>query len=168
MNVQVVKVPLEEKKILGNLLKMYCYEWSQYNKFDVNDQGEYEFEKHISDFWDKENHYPFFIKVNGILAGFVLIDDDFVLHQNYDYAMSEFFIMHKYRRAGVGRYAAKAIFNMFHGKWEIGRHPHNIASVKFWNSIVDEYTDGKYEIVESCKDFMYHDGTYGDIISFEK
>jgi len=28
MNVEVVKVPIEEKQILNNLLKMYCYEWS--------------------------------------------------------------------------------------------------------------------------------------------
>lgn len=167
MNIEVVKVPLEEKSILKNLLKMYCYEWSQYNKIDVNDQGEYQFEYHISDYWDKENHYPFFIKVNGILAGFILIDDDFVLHSNYDYAMAEFFVMHKYRRGGVGRYAAKAVFDMFHGKWEIGEHPHNIASVRFWESIVNEYTDGKYEIIKSCPDYVYHDGTCGDIILFE-
>lgn len=167
MNIEIVQVPLEEKPVLKNLLKMYCYEWSQYTEFDVNDQGDYEFEYHISDYWNKEKHYPFFIKVNGILAGFVLIDNDFVLHKNYDYAVAEFFIMHKYRRAGIGRYVAKAIFDMFHGKWEIAQHPHNIASIKFWENVVREYTDGKYEIIRSCKDFVYHDGTRGDIISFE-
>ncbi|HYF82992.1 MAG TPA: GNAT family N-acetyltransferase [Clostridia bacterium] len=167
MNIEVVKVLLEEKQILDNLLKMYCYEWSQYNKFDVNHQGEYEFEYQISDYWDKENHYPYFVKVNGILAGFVLIDGKFELYLNHDYEMAEFFIMYKYRRAGVGRYVAKAVFDMFHGKWEIGIHPHNITSLRFWGSIVDEYTDGKYEIMKSCHDVVYHDGTCADIISFE-
>jgi predicted acetyltransferase len=167
MNIEVIKVLLEEKQILNNLLKMYCYEWSHYNKFDVNHQGEYEFEYHIADYWDKGNHYPFFVKVNGILAGFVLIDGKFELHSNYDYEMAEFFIMYKYRLAGVGRYVAKAVFDMFHGKWGIERHPHNIASVRFWDSIVDEYTEGKYEIIKSCPDVVYHDGTCADIISFE-
>lgn len=167
MNIEVVKVPVEEKAILKNLLKMYCYEWSQYNKFDVNDKGEYEFEYHISDYWDKEKHYPFFVKVNGILAGFVLIDDDFVLHPNYDYSMGEFFILHKYRRSGVGRYAAKAVFDMFRGEWEIGEHPDNISSIRFWDSIINEYTDGKYEIIKSCSNLVYHDGTCGNVISFE-
>ena len=167
MNVEVIQVPVEEKQTLNNLLKMYCYEWSQYNKFDVNDKGEYEFEHHLPKFWNKENHYPFFIKVNGILAGFVLIDDEFQIYKNSDYSVSKFFVMHKYRKAGVGRYAAKAVFDMFHGKWEIERHPNNIASVIFWDRIINEYMDGKYEIIKSCPDVVYNDGTCGDIISFE-
>ena len=167
MNIEISKIPVEEKAILQNLVKMYCYEWSQYNKYDVNDQGEYTFESHISDYWCKERHYPFFIKVDGILAGFILIDNDFVLHPDYDYSMSEFFVMYKYRQSGVGRYAAKTVFDMFHGKWELGRHPHNIASVKFWDNVVNEYTKGRYELIRSCPKFLYHDGTYGDIISFE-
>ena len=82
-------------------------------------------------------------------------------------AVGEFFVMHKYRRSGVGRYAAKAVFDMFHGKWELGEHPQNITSLRFWESVVKEYTGGKYDIIESCKEFVYHDGTCGHIISFE-
>jgi predicted acetyltransferase len=166
MNIEVVKVTMEEKQTLSNLVKMYCYEWSQYNKFDVNDQGEYKFEHHLFKFWEKESHYPFFIKVNGKLAGFVLVNNEFELHLDSDYAISEFFVMYKYRRGGVGRYAAKAVFDMFHGKWEIVRHPHNADSVEFWDSVVKEYTDNKYEITKSCKDIVYNDGTLGDVISF--
>ena len=167
MNVEVVKVPLEEKQILTNLVKMYCYEWSQYNKYDVNDKGDYEFEYQLSSFWKKEKHYPFFIKVDGILAGFVLIDDDFKLYQNSDYAISEFFVMYKYRRTGVGRKAAKIMFDMFRGKWEIVRHPYNGNSIRFWNSVVEEYTNGKYEIINDCSDAVYPDGICADIVSFE-
>lgn len=166
INVEVVKVSLDEKQTLNNLLKMYCYEWSQYNKFDVNDKGEYEFEYHLSNFWEKENHYPFFIKVNGKLGGFVLIDDEFQLHQNSDYAISEFFVMYKYRREGIGRHAAKVVFDMLHGKWEIVRHPHNIKSIKFWDSVVEKYTQGKYEIIKSSH-AVYPDGICADIITFE-
>jgi len=86
---------------------------------------------------------------------------------NSDYAISEFFVMYKYRRTGVGRYAAKVVFDMFRGKWEIVRHPHNADSIRFWNSVVEEYTDGKYEIINSCQDAVYPDGICADIISFE-
>lgn len=27
-------------------------------------------------------------------------------------------------------------------------------SVEFWDSVVDEYTDGKYEIIKFCPDFV--------------
>lgn len=167
MNIEVVKVTSEEKSILQNLIKMYCYEWSQYNKMDVNKNGEYDFEHHLSDFWEKEKHIPFFIKVNSNLAGFVLIDDDFIINKNADYSISEFFVMHKYRRAGVGRYAAKSIFDKHRGKWEIVQHPHNMTSIEFWSSVVNEYTGGQFTLIKSCSRMLYNDGSLGDIITFE-
>jgi len=166
MDIAIEKVRLEEKSILGNLLKMYCYEWSQYNGLDVDDQGIYEYEHHLSNYWIKEKYYPFFVRVDGVLAGFVLIDTDFDIHFNYDYAMSEFFIMYKYRRAGIGRYVARNIFDMFHGNWELKRHPQNGVAVKFWDSVIDEYTGGNYEIINACKNVVYQDGTCADILSF--
>jgi hypothetical protein len=60
MDIQVVEVNNDEKEILQNLLELYCYEWSQYNKLDVNQFGSYEFA--LLDCWTEENHYPFFIK----------------------------------------------------------------------------------------------------------
>ena len=165
MKIEIIQVLPEEKPVLRNLLKMYCYEWSQYNKFDVNESGEYEFEYHINDYIVKDTHFAFFIKVDDKLAGFVFIDNDCSF--NSDFAMAEFFVMHKYRRAGVGRYVAKSIFNMFHGKWEVGYHPHNITSARFWDSVIDEYTKGIYKVMTSCQNAVYHDGTNADIILFE-
>jgi predicted acetyltransferase len=165
MDIQLVKVNNNEKEILRNLLGLYCYEWSQYTNFDVNQFGSYEFA--ASDCWTKENHYAFFIKVDGKLAGFVLVDKDFDVRKDYDFAMSEFFVMHKYRTTGVGRYAAKAIFDMFHGKWELRRHPKNIGSVCFWDKVIDEYTNGKFEIIKSYREVAYQDGTFADFFFFE-
>jgi len=42
-----------------------------------------------------------------------------------------------------------------------------IENAEFWDRIIDEYTDSKYEIIISCKDVVYNDGTCADIISFE-
>jgi predicted acetyltransferase len=165
MDIQVVKVNNDEKEILQKLLELYCYEWSQYNKLDVNQSGSYEFA--LLDCWTKENHYPFFIKVDGKLAGFVLVDKDFAVRKDYDFAMSEFFVMHKYRTSGVGRHAAKTIFNMFHGKWEVMCHPDNIKSIYFWKKIIDECTNGKFEFMESCQEAAYQDGTLADLFFFE-
>ena len=61
------------------------------------------------------------------------------------------------------------IFDLHHGKWQLKRHPHNIASVKFWNNVIDEYTSGNYRLVESYpnKDVDYEDGTPADVFFFE-
>lgn len=165
MDIQVVKVNNDDKEIFQKLVELYCYEWSQYNKLDVNQFGSYEFA--MLDWWTKENNYPFFIKVDGKLAGFVLVDKDFAVRKNYDFAMSEFFVMHKYRMGGVGRFAAKTIFDMFPGKWEVQRHPKNITSVYFWNKIIDEYTNGNFELIKSFQEVVYQDGTFADFFFFE-
>ena len=75
--------------------------------------------------------------------------------------------MHKYRTSGVGRHAAKTIFNMFHGKWEVMCHPDNIKSIYFWKKIIDECTNGKFEFMESCQEAVYQDGTLADLFFFE-
>ena len=58
---------------------------------------------------------------------------------------------------------------MHHGKWQLKRHPHNIGSVKFWNKVIDEYTGGKYRLVERYpnKEVDYDDGTPADVFFFE-
>ena len=38
--------------------------------------------------------------------------------------MSEF-CYEKYRRSGIGKYAAKKVFGMHPGKWELTVHPNN-------------------------------------------
>ena len=84
-----------------------------------------------------------------------------------DYSLSEFFIMYKYRRSGVGKYAATKMFDMFKGRWQLKRHPKNIGSVYFWDKVVSEYTSGNYRLVKSYPDSEYADGTLGDIFFFE-
>jgi len=159
-------VPIDQKQTLINLVKMYCYEWSQYNGIDLDSNGEYAFERDIDRFFTKERHFPFFIKVDEKLAGFVLVDDDFDLDKNSDYAISEFFVMHKYRREGVGKQAAREIFIRFPGRWEIKMHPQNTISIKFWKSVVGELTNNNYSFIESCEQARYMDGSLGTIIQF--
>jgi predicted acetyltransferase len=84
-----------------------------------------------------------------------------------NYCMSEFFVMYKYRKMGIGTYAANKIFDKFKGKWQLKRHPKNEASVKFWNKVIAEYTKGKYELKKSWPEAIYADGTYADIFIFE-
>jgi len=167
VEIEVTAAALEEKATLLNLVKMYCYEWSQYNKLGVDAKGEYAFERHIPKFWEKPRHHPYLVRADGELAGFVLVDDDFDLYPDYDHAMSEFFVMHKFRRAGAGRRAAHAVFRLLPGRWEIKTHPANTTSIKFWKSVVGEYAKGDYVEVVGCPKAAYADGSLGTVISFK-
>ena len=166
VNIQVVPVAIGEKEVLKNLLEKYDYEFSLYDNRDVNDLGLYGYD-YLDHYWVEANRYPFFIKVDGKLAGFVMINDYPEVEKGTQYTLAEFFVMYKYRKMGVGRRAAYYVFDKFKGTWQLKRHPKNLASVQFWNAVVNDYTQGKYTLIESHPDAAYDDGTLGDVFVFE-
>ena len=169
MKVEIVEVKPEEKHVLLNLLEKYLYEFSQWEKTDVNSDGNYGYD-YLDCYFEEDNRFPYFIKVNEMLAGFVMISDyPEVPEEPTDYCLSEFFVLHKYRRGGVGKKAVNLVLDNHHGKWQLKRHPHNTASLKFWDKIILEYTKGNYRLVNSYPnpEVDYEDGTAADVFFFE-
>lgn len=166
MEIGIRQVEVDEKEILRNLLEKYLYEFSQWDRCDVNALGLYGYD-YLDHYWTQSGRHAFFIDVNNCLAGFVMVNDHPAVDEPTDYAMAEFFVMHKYRRGGVGREAVRQIFERFKGRWQIRCHPKNEASVRFWDSVVSEYTRGNYRVVRGHKEAGYIDGTWGDVYFFE-
>lgn len=166
MNVELKRANVEDKEILRNLLEKYDYEFSQWDGRDVNKLGLYGYD-YLDNYWTEENRWAFFIVVDGNLAGFAMVNDYPEANEETDYSLAEFFVMYKYRRCGVGKFAAAKVFDMFHGKWQLKRHPKNTASVHFWNTVILEYTEGRYKLVEAYPGLAYDDGTLGDMFFFE-
>lgn len=166
MQIDIIPVTYAEKEILRNLLEKYQYEFSQYDERDVDDLGLFGY-GYLDHYWVEDNRFPFFIKVQGKLAGFALVNDYPEVMQNTQYTMSEFFILYKYRHMGIGRYAASYLFNKFKGRWQLKRHPENAASVAFWDNVVSDYTNGQYQLIEACPGADYDDGTFGDVFLFD-
>ena len=144
MEIEIIPVEKDQKEILRNLLEKYEYDFSQYNQRDVNDLGLFGYD-YLDNYWTEQNRFPFFIKVNCKLAGFVMVNDYHEVELDTNYTMSEFFIMYKYRQKGVGKYVTNYIFNKFKGKWQLTYLPSNETAKIFWNKIVNEYTNGQYE-----------------------
>lgn len=166
MKLELKAVKLEEKEILKNLLEKYDYEFSQYDKRDVNPLGLYGYE-YLDHYWTDENRWAYFIVADNQLAGFVMINDYSEVKGEIDYSMAEFFVMYKYRRSGVGRYAALKTFERFRGKWHLILHPKNQASVNFWNRMITEHTNGDFQLTKGHRDAEYEDGTFGDVFLFD-
>lgn len=167
MDIDISVVTEKDKTALANLMKMYCYEWSQYNLFDVDDDGVYPFERCIHTYFEKPRRWCYLVRVDGKLAGFAFIDDDFALSTPSDFSMSEFFVMHKYRRFGVGRRLAAALFDAHRGKWEVAFQPKNVTSAKFWQKVVGDYTGGDYSVTAECPGLHYYDGSCGTVLTFD-
>ena len=166
MNMELVPIKIEEKEILRNLMEKYLYEFSQYTLWDVNPLGLYGY-GYIDHYWTEKGRWPYFVKVDGKIAGFVMVNDFREADAATDYTMSEFFIVYKYRRHGIGRKAAYAVIQEHPGVWQLKYHPKNIASAKFWNGIVGDLTDGNYQKLEAFPGCDYDDGTPGTILVFD-
>lgn len=167
MKVDLKTVTIEEREILSNLLEKYSYEFSQYDNRDVNALGLYGYQ-YLDYYWNEERRWAYFIIVKGRLAGFIMVNDlPEVDDRETDFQIAEFFVLHKYRRSGVGKKAFFSVLNRHKGKWQLKRHPENIPSVHFWDRVIDEYTKGAYELVQAYPGTEYEDGTLGDVFFFE-
>jgi len=166
MEIELKRVELEEREILSNLLEKYDYEFSQYDKRDVNKLGLYGY-MYLDSYWNEKNRWAYFILADDKLAGFVMVNDySEVEGRKTDFVLSEFFVMYKYRRLGVGKKAFYKALDLHKGTWQLKRHPKNMVSVHFWNNAVNEYTKGNFELIESCPNTEYEDGTLGDFFFF--
>lgn len=96
-------------------------------------------------FADDSSH-PLIILKNDKPVGFALVSrPPRNLRTEIDFRMAEFFVTLRERRLGVGRDAARLIFNRFAGSWEVSEFLYNTPAVKFWRTIVAEYTGGKFQ-----------------------
>lgn len=57
--------------------------------------------------------------------------------------IADFFVMHKYRRLGVGKFSAKKVFDIHKGDWKISQWSKNLPAQKFWKTVINEYTSGQ-------------------------
>jgi len=143
LQIKITRAALEEKHIIHNLSQLYLYEFSQYMPaIKLESNGVYNGLPDLDDYWESPHREPFIIHVNDELAGFVLVikgSDD------APNEIGEFFIMNKFGGKGVGKFVAHTIFNMFPGNWLIHQMWNNYRAQAFWRSVVNAYTNGRYQ-----------------------
>jgi predicted acetyltransferase len=145
---ELLRVSIEKKIILRNLMELYQYDMSQYEEEranDVNEYGLFDY-KYLDHYWTEEGRHPFFVMISGKLAGFVLVREITVAggDSSPKFSMAEFFILRKYRRQGFGKEVAYIVFKMFKGKWIVSWLNKNTSAKAFWTGIISEYTGGEY------------------------
>lgn len=141
--VELQRIPETDKLVLRNMLNLYLYDLSEFQGTDVNSHGFFEYRR-LDQYWYDDTCLPFYIRVDGRIAGFVLIHQ-YDLLQQHRHVISEFFVLRKYRRSGVGAEAARSIFSAFPGPWEVSEIPGNLPSQMFWRRVIGGLTQGAYE-----------------------
>lgn len=150
MKIKLLKATNAEKDTIQNLGCFYVYEMFRYCGFlpgwEVPPNGLFEC-KDLSSYCEKPDRHAFLVKVDGELAGFVLINK-VGSSSEVDWNMGEFFILSKFQGKGVGRFVAEQIFGQFPGIWETMQIPENRAAIAFWEKVVSRYTKGQFAKAE--------------------
>ena len=140
MNVDVVDARASAD-IVRNLFPLYIHDLSAFTDLDVGDDGAFRAPPSFATYWESADRHPFLLRADGRIAGFALVRE--MDAEGYD--MGEFFVLRRYRRSGVGRVAACALFDRFRGNWEVRELPDNLPAQAFWRRIIADYTNGAFE-----------------------
>ena len=141
MNVALEPIAYADKPVLRRMLALYLYDFSEFTGDDVDEHGEFGY-RYLDHYWAPdpgEQRFPFFIRVEGKLAGFAL-----VRLRDGGYSMAEFFVMRRHRRSGIGSQAARQVFSRFPGDWKVAQIPLNLAAQAFWRAVIGDVTGGGY------------------------
>jgi predicted acetyltransferase len=142
MNVETLQASTEDKTLIQRMMELYQYDFSEFDGTDLDQHGTLGY-PYLDHYWVEVGRHPFIIRVNGQLAGFALVNRHTYI-SGIDHAVAEFFIMRKYRRHGVGRQVAQALFDRFRGTWEVEVETNNVEAQAFWRAVINDYTAGNY------------------------
>jgi predicted acetyltransferase len=138
MKIELELINIKDKNILKDML------WD-YEREIVGEKAE-EY-KYLEDYFEKPNRFPYFIKVDGEIAGFALINS-YLLVLTEGKTISEFYVKKEFRKSGVGSESAKQIFIQSPGKWEVRQIFENPIAHSFWLKSISEVTNNNFEEVE--------------------
>ncbi|MDT2255402.1 hypothetical protein P7H25_06750 [Paenibacillus larvae] len=94
--IEIIQAGSSDKSVIRNLMQLYQYESTDYSGDDPDQHGYFDY-PYLDHYWTEEGQMeerrlPLLLKVNGNLAGFILINNHTVyLEQGEDtYTIAEF------------------------------------------------------------------------------
>lgn len=130
--------------LLANLLELYLHDLSEaFPAIEIDANGRVGYEK-LALYWSEpERRFPFLIRADGRVAGFVLVTRGSPVSDDPDVLdVAEFFVLRRYRRSGVGRAAAFLLWDRLSGQWIVRVSEGNRGAIPFWAGVIAEYSGG--------------------------
>lgn len=141
-NIELVPARVEDKSIIANLLQLYLYDFSEFAGWAMNEHGLFNY-PYLDHYWTEPERHPFLVRVDGEIAGLALVQT-LARDGGQSHHLAEFYILRKFRRAGIGETAARQLFDRFPGSWAVAQRDWNIAAQHFWRRVIGRYTGGSY------------------------
>jgi predicted acetyltransferase len=135
--------PLRRREVpaVRQLVQLYIYDLGG-ARWGVAHDGTFGSADWHRRFWRRRGRHHFVFRVGGRLAGFALVSERAQFAGAGRREISEFFVLRRYRRRGVGSRAARALFRRFPGRWELAELSWNVAAQRFWRGLLARYAVG--------------------------
>jgi predicted acetyltransferase len=146
MNLELRAPSKSDRNLIRRMMELYLYDFSEFEENDLDEHGCFGYGD-LDYFWFEPTHAAFLITVDEKLAGFVLVDNE-VLVDGSERSITEFFVMRRYRRNGVGRQVAIDVFNRLPARWEVKVIAENAPAQAFWRTVIAGYTHGVFQETE--------------------
>lgn len=154
-----------DREWLTNVYPFYLHDLSEFDDhyYTLTDRGLWE-PDHLPSWLQDDTDHPLIITESRRRVGFALVNEEPSPHimPGIRFRMSEFFILRKHRRSGVGRQAALALFDKFRGKWQLSILARNAAAIRFWHGVIRDHSgDVSREAMNSGEVVYVFDTTGG-------
>jgi predicted acetyltransferase len=132
----------EDGALLGNLLELYIHDLSAiFTDVELGADGRFGYPHLASYLAGSGDRFPYLIRCDGRVAGFILARRGSPIAENPNVLdVAEYFVLRRFRGRGVGRAAAKLLWDNLRGAWTIRAAAVNPRAVAFWRSVVGTYT----------------------------
>ena len=140
---------VEEKSLLRGLFDNYLSELDMYGDVDAA-------YSYFDAYWEAdERRWPYLIRQGHEIVGFALVSTWSPSGKGTDFSIAEFYIMPKARQSGVGREAAKSVFQRHAGLWELSIMSLNKPAKRFWPKAIEASQASAIEQIEAEGETIY-------------
>jgi len=140
VEIRICRADIQHRSELLRLLEQHYRDLSEFTPwlFRIHEPFDY---PALPSYWTEPDRHPFLFRVAERLAGFALVQQRSHLSGSPGINdIAEFFVLREYRRRGIGRSAAHAVFQAFPGTWEVRVRECNTIGLSFWENTVETFT----------------------------
>lgn len=160
MHVSISRVATEEdQRIVWHFFLAFFYDLSRYDPhIGIVESGLPHFvlsgnraprtfdEFIAANFWVRGDCAQHIIRVDGQPAGYAIVCSGCDhIPPEIDYELLDFYIAPPFRDQGIGRQAARLVFDAHRGAWQVFELATNHPAKAFWRRVIGEYTGGQFE-----------------------
>ncbi|MCY9764377.1 GNAT family N-acetyltransferase [Paenibacillus alvei] len=139
MNIEITQINKDQKELFLNLYNFYLYDLSEYTGDELRDDGMFD-PTNTYLYLERSELFPYFIKKNGRIIGFVLVCSPPFVDENIDFAIQELFVLRKYRGKNIAKQAVELVLGALEGIIRVEQVKANNSAVRFWNKFYEEHS----------------------------